>query len=82
MADILLTDTNELRIENGDLVLGDGRLQRVRIRLFAAKGQLRHAPLVGENIRLKQGGRQDEVYGLIEKACRAEGVLPSAIGGI
>jgi hypothetical protein len=74
MNDFLLSDENELLFENGDLVLGDGRLQRVRLRLKIAQGNLKHAPLVGANILTRINGPASTLETVVRREMEAEGV--------
>ncbi|MFS2189809.1 hypothetical protein ACCC92_24245 [Mucilaginibacter sp. Mucisp84] len=50
MKDYMLDDTNDLRIENGDFVLGDSDLQHQKLLLFAEKGAYKQYPTTGVGI--------------------------------
>ena len=48
--DILLDDTGDLLIENGDFVVGDSNQQHVESILLSQKGEFKEFPLVGFGI--------------------------------
>lgn len=51
MRDFLLTDSGDLKIENGDFAAGDATQDNQRLLLLAEKGELKHAPLTGVGLR-------------------------------
>ncbi len=51
ITDLLLTDDLDLRIEGGDLVLGESTEQHLRLLLESDKGDWRATPYVGVGIR-------------------------------
>lgn len=51
MNDVLLDQDNDLRIENGDLVIGDGTLQHQNHIILAEKGEYKESPEIGVGIR-------------------------------
>ncbi|TLP81350.1 hypothetical protein [Maribacter sp. ACAM166] len=48
--DILLNDTGELTIANGDFVIGDSEDQEVQLILEMAQGELKEDPLLGADL--------------------------------
>lgn len=48
--DILLTEENDLRIENGDFVVGESTRQHQNLILLADKGEFKQFPTVGVGI--------------------------------
>ncbi len=48
--DILLDDNNDIRIENGDLVLGDSFQQEIELILGSNQGEWKNEPLIGANL--------------------------------
>lgn len=58
--DILVDDTNDLAIVNGDLLVGDATVQHIRHIVVAAPGEYKYAPLLGcaasENLNGKVDG--------------------------
>lgn len=51
MKDILLNEHNDLRIENGDFVLGESSLQHQKHILLAQKGEYKGHPEVGAGLK-------------------------------
>jgi hypothetical protein len=49
--DILLDESYDLQIANGDFVIGDSEAQHVELLLMATKGDFRQHPYVGVGIR-------------------------------
>lgn len=49
--DILLDETGDLAIKNGDLVIGESTLQHQRILLLATKGGFKQHPTTGVDIQ-------------------------------
>lgn len=47
MTDILLDENDELRIENGDFVIGESIDQEVSLILRMSKGELKEDPILG-----------------------------------
>jgi hypothetical protein len=54
--DILLNETNDLQIANGDFVVGESNQQDIDLLLTTKKGEWKESPLVGANLQeyLKQ----------------------------
>lgn len=50
MIDFLVDDNHDLRIENGDLVLGDASLQHQNHIILAEKGEYKESPEIGVGI--------------------------------
>jgi phage baseplate assembly protein W len=50
MTDILLNENDDLRIENGDFVIGESIDQEVGLILRMNKGELKEDPIVGCNL--------------------------------
>lgn len=50
MTDILLDDTGDFLIENGDFVLGDATAQNQELILVAHKGEFKESPEIGVGI--------------------------------
>ncbi len=50
MTDILLDEDGDLRIENGDLVLGEATAQNQELILIAHKGEFKESPEIGVGI--------------------------------
>lgn len=45
--DILLDETGDLKIVNGDIVIGESTNQHQRLMLLASKGNFKQVPLIG-----------------------------------
>lgn len=69
MTDILLDDGFDLKIENGDLVIGDSTEQHQQLLLLANKGELREFPTRGVGIR---GWLLDDQAGNLNGAIKRE----------
>jgi hypothetical protein len=50
MTDILVDDLDNLRIENGDFVIGDATLQHQNIIIIAQKGEFKQTPELGVGV--------------------------------
>lgn len=50
VTDILLDSNNDLKIENGDFVMGDSTEQHQKCLLLAAKGDYKQFPLIGVDV--------------------------------
>lgn len=50
VTDILLDSNNDLKIENGDFVMGDSTYQNQKCLLLAAKGDYKQFPLIGVDV--------------------------------
>lgn len=50
MQDILVTEEGNLRIENGDFVIGDATLQHQQHIILAQKGEYKEAPEIGVGV--------------------------------
>lgn len=50
MTDFLLSDDGEMRIENGDFVIGDSESQDVELLITSSKGAWKEHPLTGVGI--------------------------------
>lgn len=51
MDDILLDDTNDLQLANGDFVIGNGTLQHQNHIILAEKGEYKEFPEIGVGVR-------------------------------
>lgn len=47
MKDVLLNDSNDLQIENGDFVVGNSDKQNVKLIVDSFKGEFKEFPLIG-----------------------------------
>lgn len=50
-SDYILTPEGDLKIQNGDFVIGDATTDNQRLLLMAEKGEWKHAPLAGVGLR-------------------------------
>jgi len=80
VTDILLDETNDLRIENGDFVTGDATKQNQKLLLLSQKGEWKQHPLTGVGIAdwlkgEKQGGLKAE----IKQQFKADGMTVNEI---
>lgn len=64
--DILLDKTGDLRIENGDFVIGESTQQEVELLLTSKKGSWKESPLVGANIQQYLKQREGQTAALKE----------------
>lgn len=58
MKDILLDENKDLRIENGDFVIGESTAQEIELILTAFKGEFKEYPLLGAEIIRKLKSRE------------------------
>lgn len=50
MKDILLTDSNDIKILNGDFDIGESEMQEVGLILQSTQGEWKEFPLLGPNL--------------------------------
>ena len=50
MKDILLTDSNDIKIINGDFDIGESEMQEVGLILQSTQGEWKEFPLLGPNL--------------------------------
>jgi len=69
MNDFILDDDLDLKIENGDFVIGDAEEQNQQLLLIASQGSFRASPLTGVNVAqyLKTGFTQLQIDKLNQK---------------
>lgn len=51
MKDLLLDDTGDLKVLNGDFVIGESTQQEIELLLTSFKGEFKEHPLVGAEIQ-------------------------------
>jgi hypothetical protein len=74
--DYLYTDDMDLRIENGDFVVGDSTMQHQQVLLIAEKGELRQYPLTGVGTMSYLNDDQiGDLYPEIQKQFEADGMV-------
>jgi hypothetical protein len=72
--DILLDENDDLRIENGDLVVGESTMQHQRHLFLGDKGHFRNSPISGIGISNYQNDDElGELYGEIQKQFELDG---------
>ncbi|MBA9078934.1 hypothetical protein [Rufibacter quisquiliarum] len=50
VGDLLLTEDGDLRVENGDLVIGDSQEQHIKLVTLSAPGFWKDTPLLGPDL--------------------------------
>lgn len=75
MKDILLDENGDLRIENGDLVIGDSQDQEVESVLIFNKGELKEDPLFGADLitKIKSNVSEVEIKQIIKNQLKRDG---------
>ena len=80
MQDILLDDTGDLKIENGDIAVGESWAQSVQLTLNASPGHFKNAPMIGVRfINAKNGILDNFLLQKIGTHLKAAGLSVSAI---
>lgn len=73
MTGILRHTDGDLKIENGELALGDVREDVVEVVMLSAPGEMKHAPLIGANlIRSVNGSVDPFLPGRVKKMLKVE----------
>ena len=71
---------NDLKIENGDFVIGASDLQHVALIVLADKGHFKQHPLLGAGIiRQVNGPGNAEIKRIIQKNLQADGIITKSI---
>lgn len=73
--DMLLDNDNDLRVENGDLVIGESEAQHIDHLLVANKGEYKQHPLTGAGLptMLKSGNRKGGIHREVKLQMEADG---------
>jgi len=81
--DILLDENFDIKVENGDFVVGDATLQNQQLILISQKGEFKENPLVGVGIRnyLLDDATIHEMHQDIQKQFAADGMNVAEISG-
>lgn len=75
MTDYLLDTDFDLRIENGDFVVGESSAQHQQLLLLLEKGELRQYPLTGVGLKnFLNDDNLGELYQEIQKQFKADGL--------
>lgn len=79
--DILLDDNLDLRIESGDLVVGESTLQHQNLLLISEPGEWKQSPAIGIGIRsfLLDSGTTSELKKNISKGFEDDGMKIRAL---
>jgi len=80
MIDILLNEQHDIAIANGDLVLGDARVQQQQVLLLSKKGDFKQYPTTG--IGIQQYINDDEPAKMVSDVVSqftADGILVNKV---
>jgi hypothetical protein len=73
------TETGDLLIRSGSLQLGNNTEDVAEVVMMSAAGELKHAPLIGANLKMAVNGRTDPfLHGKIKQMLKAE-MVPAQV---
>lgn len=81
--DIMLDESGDIAIKNGDLVVGESSAQHQRLLLLCSPGDIMSAPLVGVGLMsyTNDDANADELTKNIQKQFEADGMRVKKITG-
>lgn len=80
MTGILRDTDGDLKIENGEMALGNVREDVVKVVMLSAPGELKHAPLIGANLIRSVNGPVDPFFpGRVRQMLQSEHIVVKRI---